>query len=118
MNYYLAVLRQWKDFDGRSGRREYWTFVLVNFAITMGLTMVEQIIFRGNGITSSLYGLFVLIPGIAVAIRRLHDVGNSGWMQLVMLIPLVGWIWFLILMAKEGDTGMNQYGESTRETRF
>jgi len=118
MNYYLTVLRQWKEFDGRSERKEYWIFLLINFAITMALTIVEQSIFNENGFISSLYGLFVLIPGIAVAIRRLHDIGKSGWMQLVMFIPLIGWIWFLVLMAKEGDPGRNQYGESPRESRF
>jgi uncharacterized membrane protein YhaH (DUF805 family) len=118
MDCYLTVLRQWKNFDGRSERREYWIFLLINFVITMALTAVEQGIFGGSGILSSLYGLFVLIPGIAVSIRRLHDVGKSGWMQLVMFIPLIGWIWFLILMAKEGDLGRNEYGESPRKTRF
>ena len=110
MDYYLKVLRSYKDFDGRSDRREYWTFILVNFAISIAVATVEQIVSPGSGILSGLYTLFVFIPGIAVAIRRLHDIGKSGWMQLVILIPLVGWIWFLILMAREGDPGINQYG--------
>ena len=118
MNYYLKALRQWKDFEGRSDRREYWMFVLVNFAISMALATMEQLISPESGVLSGIYTLFIFIPGIAVTIRRLHDIGKSGWMQLVILIPLVGWIWFLILMAKEGEAGRNQYGEGLRETRF
>ncbi|MGB6128328.1 MAG: DUF805 domain-containing protein [Psychrilyobacter sp.] len=118
MNYYLDVLRKWKNFGGRSDRREYWTFILVNFAINIGLAMAEQMISPENSIFSGIYALFILIPGVAVAIRRLHDIGKSGWMQLIILIPLVGWIWFLILMAKEGESGKNQYGDHLRGTRF
>lgn len=118
MNYYLKVLRQYKDFYGRADRREYWMFVLVNFAINIALATVEQVMTPESGILSGIYALFIFIPGIAVTIRRLHDIGKSGWMQLVILIPLIGWIWFLILMAKEGEDGPNQYGESLRETRF
>ncbi|MEI6855984.1 DUF805 domain-containing protein [Psychrilyobacter sp.] len=110
MNYYLKVLRSYKDFDGRSDRIEYWTFIFVNFAISIAVATVEQIVSPESGILSGLYTLFVFIPGVAVAIRRLHDTGKSGWIQLVILIPLVGWIWFLVLMAKEGDPGINQYG--------
>jgi len=118
MNYYLKAVRQYKDFAGRADRREYWMFVLVNFVINIGLAAVEQIIAPESGIISGLYALFIFIPGIAVAARRLHDIGKSGWMQLVILIPMIGWIWFLILMAKEGEDNPNQYGENLKETRF
>lgn len=112
MNYYLTVLRQWKNFEGRSERREYWMFILVNFLINIALAILNQIISPESGFISGIYTLFVLIPGIAVTIRRLHDIGKSGWMQLVILIPFIGWIWFLILMVKEGDIGTNKYGNS------
>ena len=118
MNYYLKVLRQYKDFYGRADRREYWIFVLVNFAINIALAAVDQMIFPESGVLSGVYTLFIFIPGITVTIRRLHDIGKSGWMQLVILIPLVGWIWFLFLMVKEGEDGPNQYGENLEETRF
>ncbi|OQY42476.1 MAG: hypothetical protein B6227_01970 [Fusobacteriia bacterium 4572_74] len=118
MNYYLKVLSQYKDFYGRADRREYWMFVLINFTINIALATVEQIFSPNSGVLSGMYALFVLIPGLAVTIRRLHDIGKSGWMQLVILIPLVGWIWFLILMTREGENGRNQYGKDLRQTRF
>lgn len=118
MNYYLNALKQWKNFGGRSERREYWIFVLVNFAISVALATIDQLISPESGVISGIYALLIFIPGIAVAIRRLHDIGKSGWMQLVILIPLIGWIWFLILMVREGDIGVNQYGEGQRETRY
>jgi len=64
-----------------------------------------------GGLISLLYGLFVLIPDLAVTVRRLHDVGKSGWMILVGLIPFVGAIWLLVLMATASNQGENQYGE-------
>lgn len=112
MNYYLDVLRKWKDFGGRSDRREYWMFTLVSIVISIVLIIVEQILSPESGILSGVYSWFIFIPSIAVNVRRLHDIGKSGWMQLVVLIPLIGWIWFLILMVREGDSSRNQYGES------
>ena len=91
--------------------REYWMFVLVNFAISIALATIDQIVSPGSEVLSGIYALFMFIPGIAVTIRRLHDIGKSGWMQLVILIPLIGWIWFLVLMVNEGEAGRNQYGE-------
>ena len=118
MENYLNVLRQYKNFYGRASRREYWMFVLINTLISIGLAMIEQVLFSGTSLLSGLYTLVVIIPGVAVTIRRLHDIGKSGWMQLIILIPLIGSIWFLILMAREGEHGGNQYGNDLRETRF
>ena len=69
----------------------------------------------GLGILSIIYSLVVLIPGIAVGTRRLHDVGKSGWMQLVVFIPLIGIIWLIVLWAGEGDYGDNEYGANPEE---
>ena len=109
MNYYLDVLRQWKDFEGRADRREYWMFVLINFGIAIVISGLDSLIFSETGTLSGIYALILFVPGIAVTIRRLHDIGKSGWWQLVIIIPLIGWIWFLILMAKEGESGSNKY---------
>ena len=120
MNWYLKVLKQYADFSGRARRKEYWMFVLFNmiFAIVaMILDNVLGIAMEGIGY-GPLYGLYVLamlIPGLAVAVRRLHDVGKSGWMILITLIPLIGAIWLLVLMVTDSNPGENQYGQNPKE---
>ena len=106
---FIKVIQNYVGFSGRADRREYWMFVLANIIISA----VFSILGRGLSffyVLSGLYSLAVLLPSWAVAFRRLHDIGKSGYWVFVCLIPLVGWIWFLILMAKEGDVGSNQYG--------
>lgn len=65
-------------------------------------------------ILSAIYGLAVLIPGLAVAVRRLHDIGKSGWMMFINLIPLIGAIWILILMIRDSVPGDNEYGPNPK----
>ncbi len=115
MNWYLKVLKQFADFNGRARRQEYWMFVLFNMIFILVAGMLDRLLNLADPTTGigPLYGLYVLavfIPGIAVAIRRLHDIGKSGWMLLLVLIPVIGAIWLLVLMVKEGDRGENQYG--------
>ena len=120
MNWYLAVLKNYAGFSGRARRKEYWMFVLFNmiFAIVaMILDNVLGIAIEGVGY-GPLYGLYVLavlIPGLAVAVRRLHDVGKSGWMILIALIPIIGAIWLLVLMVTDSNTGENKYGPNPKE---
>jgi uncharacterized membrane protein YhaH (DUF805 family) len=120
MNWYLKVLKQYADFSGRARRKEYWMFVLFNslFAIValildniLGLTIGKL----PYGVFYSLYGLAVLIPGLAVSVRRLHDVGKSGWMYLIGLIPLIGAIWLLVLFCYDSQQGNNKWGENPKE---
>jgi len=104
MNWYLKVLNQYADFNGRARRKEYWMFALINFIISMILTLVDTEIFKNElGVLDLIYSLAVLVPTIAVAVRRMHDVGKSGWF---ILIP----IYNLILALTEGDSGPNEYG--------
>jgi uncharacterized membrane protein YhaH (DUF805 family) len=119
MNWYLKVLKQYADFNGRARRKEYWMFVLFNmiFAIVaMILDNVLGIAMEGIGY-GPLYGLYVLaiiIPSIAVGVRRLHDIGKSGWMYLITFIPLIGPFWLLLLMTTDSNPGENQYGENPK----
>ena len=108
MGWYLMVLKKYTEFTGRSRRKEYWMFVLFNFIIMIGLAIIEGIL-GILGILSMLYGLAVLLPGIAVSIRRLHDTDRSGWWLLIGLIPVVGLVllYFMVLDSTPGD---NQYG--------
>ena len=116
MEWYLKVLRQYADFEGRARRQEYWMFVLFNLIIIVVLAFVLGFIegmVNSDGIIMIplfIYYIGILLPSIAVAVRRLHDQNKSGWYYLVSLIPFVGGIWLLVLLATEGDAGPNQYG--------
>lgn len=116
MNSYLGVLKQYADFSGRTRREEYWVFVLYNLTIAVCAILLDNIfgITMGEAGYGPLYGLYALatfIPGLAVAVRRLHDVGKSGWMILIGLIPIIGTIWLLVLLLSKGEEGENLYGE-------
>ena len=109
MEWYLKVVRNYAVFTGRARRTEYWMFVLFNILFA-ALASVLDWILGSLSIVSLLYGLTMVIPSIAVAVRRLHDINKTGFFLLVALIPVVGFIWLLILFLKEGDMGDNQYG--------
>ncbi len=113
MNWYLKVFRQYADFSGRARRTEYWMFALFNIIIASVLMAIDLGL-GTYGALYSIYGLVVLIPGLAVAVRRLHDVGKSGWFLLVGLIPLIGAIWLLILMVTDSQIGPNKWGENPK----
>ncbi len=109
MNWYLEVLKKYAVFNGRARRKEYWMFFLFNLIIAFVLGSIEGIV-GSPAIVSTLYGLFILIPGLAVTVRRLHDTGRSGWWVLVSLVPFFGAIILLIFMVLDGHSGENQYG--------
>jgi len=110
MNWYLKVIKQYTDFSGRARRTEYWMFTLVNFLIAIGFVLLTQLVDPRLGILNLIYSLAVFIPSLAVVVRRLHDVNKSGWMYLLMLLPIIGWIWILVLLFTEGTRGENKYG--------
>jgi uncharacterized membrane protein YhaH (DUF805 family) len=120
MNWYLKVLKQYADFSGRARRKEYWMFVLFNLIFAIVAMILDNILgltvgILPYGVFYVLYTLAVFIPGLAVAVRRLHDVGKSGWMILIALIPLIGVIWLLVLMVTDSNPGKNQYGPNPKE---
>lgn len=113
IEWYKTVLSRFAEFEGRAGRREFWMFVLVNFIVSVALSIVEGILhlqIGALGILSTLYMLAVLVPALAVSVRRMHDIGKSGLFLLVGLIPIAGAIWLIVLYAQEGEHGANQYG--------
>ncbi len=122
MNWYLKVMKQYADFNGRARRTEYWMFILFNLIFTFAAMVLDRVLGLNfsNEITSYgfiylIYVLATVIPGIAVAVRRLHDVDKSGWYYLLIFIPLIGAIWLLILFCTEGTPGRNQYGFNPKE---
>jgi len=119
MNWYVKCIRQFADFNGRARRSEYWFFSLFSFLFVVlamaidlvaGLTIDHQFF----GITYILYVLFAFVPGLAVTVRRLHDVGKSGWFYLIVLIPIIGAIWLLVLLFTDSEAGENKWGPNPK----
>ena len=115
MDYYKAVLKKYTVFTGRARRAEYWYFVLFNAIISAALNIVSHIVGDRSGSLSSLYSLAVFLPALAVAMRRLHDIGKSGWWLLLILLPLIGWIWLIVLFATDSNLGENKYGQNPKD---
>ncbi|EHR0248254.1 TPA: DUF805 domain-containing protein [Vibrio parahaemolyticus] len=113
MDWYLAVLKKYAVFSGRARRKEYWMFFLFNLIFSFILGFVDG--FLGTVFIGTIYGLAVLIPGIAVTVRRLHDIGRTGWWVLIGLIPLIGLIVLIIFAATDGNEGINEYGSNPKE---
>ena len=105
---YLNTLKKYAVFSGRAGRAEYWWFFLVNLIVSVALSVFDSVI--GVGLLNGLYSVAVFVPSLAVGVRRLHDVGKSGWFLLIALIPIVGWIILIVKLAKKGHHGENKYG--------
>jgi uncharacterized membrane protein YhaH (DUF805 family) len=133
MIYYVrkVLVDNYANFDGRASRSEYWYFALFNFLIMIFLYIISGIGFfmaassddgSAGGIISILasilmviYGLGTFIPSLAVAVRRLHDIGKSGWWYFILFVPCgIGAIWFLILMIT-GSDGTNEYGPTPED---
>mgnify|MGYP000043254482 FL=1 len=113
MQWYLKVLTQYADFNGRARRQEYWMFFLVNLIITIAIGFVEGSL-GSAGALGVIYSLAVFIPFIAVSMRRLHDTGRSGWWLFIGFIPLVGSLVLLIFMLLQGVAETNDYGEDPK----
>ena len=119
MSWYMAVLKKYAVFSGRARRKEYWFFLLFNIIFLIVATILDNL-FKTTFENMSygwfylLYALAVLIPSIALEVRRLHDVGKSGWWYFIALIPLVGAIWLLVLMLTDSQPGDNKYGPNPK----
>ena len=121
MNWYLEALKKYAVFSGRARRKEYWYFMLFNLIVSIVLAVIDGMTGSfsaeaGVGLLGGLYSMAVLIPGIAVSVRRLHDTDRSGWWLLIGLIPVIGAIVLLVFMVLEGQSGANQYGPSPKGT--
>ncbi len=120
MNWYLEVLKKYAVFSGRARRKEYWYFSLFNLLITIVLAVIDgmtgTLIAEANiGLLGGIYALAVLIPALAVSVRRLHDTDRSGWWLLIMLIPLIGAIVILVFMVQDSKPNENQYGSNPKD---
>ncbi len=117
-----VVFQNYANFSGRARRAEYWNFVLVNFIIYIPLYILfiggilnesESVGFLGIGVLG-LFALAMLIPSLAVLVRRLHDLNKSGWYFLIYFIPIVGPILMLVWLFTDGNRFVNNYGEDPK----
>ena len=110
-NYIATVTKKYFCFEGRTGRKAFWTFILVNFVVNFVLSLIPGV----GKILAGLWGLAVLCPTLGITARRLHDTGKTGWLQLILVIPVIGAIALLIICAKAGDGASNKYGDAVAE---
>lgn len=116
-NFLDIVKNKYALFDGRARRKEFWYFQLVIIAVAVVVSILGGILGSiASALGSIIFGLFglamlaLIIPSIGLSIRRLHDVGKSGWFLLISLVPFVGSLYLLYLYITEGTVGNNEYG--------
>jgi len=117
LDWYLKVLRQYADFGGRARRSEYWYFTLVNLLISIPLQLAARLTEGGLSLAFAIvyaaYVLAIFVPALAVSIRRLHDVGRSGWWYFLIFIPLVGAIVLLVWCCEDSGPD-NEWGPNPK----
>jgi len=118
-----VLMNNYANWDGRASRSEYWWFFLFTFILQLIALPIDIVVFGYDmmdpaafQIVGTIAGLALFFPALCVAVRRLHDLGKSGWWLLIILIPLLGIIVFLIFMATEGEQLSNQYGDVPTNT--
>jgi uncharacterized membrane protein YhaH (DUF805 family) len=119
MSWFVAALKKYAVFGGRSRRKEYWYFVLFTSIITLALVIVDVVIGTydpdfGLGLLSGIYSLAILLPSIAVSVRRLHDIDRTGWWFLISFIPFIGTLVLLVFATLDGTPGSNRCGPNPK----
>jgi len=110
-----VLIKNYTNFSGRARRSEYWYWVLFAFIVGIIFSFVTGINGSIGNIIQVIWGLGTLIPGVAVGVRRLHDINKSGWWWLLILLPIIGWIFLLIWTVKSGTDGSNDYGDDPKK---
>ena len=125
MDWYILVLKKYADFNGRARRKEYWMFALFNcliaFAVTGTFFGASALLGEKSDLAAMamiplfLYCFAMLIPSLAVTVRRLHDTGRSGWWYLISFVPFVGGIILFVFTVFDGDPRPNLYGPDPKD---
>lgn len=111
MDYFIDAFKKFAEFERRATRKEYWMFILFYMIFYIVLSVIDGII--GSIILSSIYSLILLIPSISIATRRLHDTSRTGWWQLILLIPIIGFIILLVFLIQDSHEE-NKYGANPK----
>lgn len=117
MKWFIEGMKKYATFAGRANRKEYWNFFLIYFLFSIIASVADVAIGKfdaslGFGPISGTFYVATLLPSTAIAVRRLHDTNRTGWWMLLLIVPLVGLIWVVILLARAGDVGPNPYGQA------
>ena len=116
-NYKNVLTNKYAMFKGRANRSEFWLFALVNVAISIVYQILVSVLAGSTATTlivSIIFGviaLAILVPGLALSVRRMHDIGKGGGWIFISFVPIIGSIWFLVLCIKEGEPAANRFGE-------
>jgi uncharacterized membrane protein YhaH (DUF805 family) len=119
MKWFLVALRKYATFSGRATRSEYWYFFLFFLLLFIGASMIDGVVgtlgkYGNTGVVGAICILVFLLPSLAVAARRLHDIGKSGWWQLINIIPIIGPIVLIFWLAKDSEPGANVFGTNPK----
>ena len=119
MYWYITVINQYFNFKGRSRRKEYWMYTLFNIIFLLTAIILDNYLIgltiEGDfsiGFLTFSYYFFVLIPTMALTVRRLHDIGKSGWFYLIAFIPYIGGLILILLMCIKGEVDSNKWGDN------
>jgi uncharacterized membrane protein YhaH (DUF805 family) len=115
VNSFIECMKRYAVFSGRTSRKVYWSFFFVYLLISIVASALDAIIGKfdmksGVGPISGIFYLVTFLPSLGAAIRRLHDTNRRGWWVLVLVVPLIGLIVYIVLLARAGDRNANDYG--------
>lgn len=117
MSWFFAALKKYAVFRGRASRSEFWYFILFVVLISIVLGFMDAIArpqSQGEGLLSGLFSLAMLLPALGVQVRRLHDIGRSGWWILLSFVPLIGALVLLVFAVRDSEPGDNVYGPNPK----
>ncbi|MDQ0233150.1 DUF805 domain-containing protein [Metabacillus malikii] len=118
MKWYIKGLKNYTNFMGRASLEEYWMYILFYFLFLMGAFFIDLPFYlKGNDpIMTTIYILAFFLPTLAIQVRRLHDIGKSGWWVLIAPVPLIGPITLLVFHCLDSQPGENKYGPHPKAT--
>lgn len=116
-----CLTKNYANFSGRASRSEYWLFILFTFIVSFVLVLIDMAAgtydaHSRHGLLSGIFSLIVIIPSLAVGVRRLHDIDKSGWWLFISIIPIIGGIYLFVLNCTKGTEGSNRFGEDPLQT--